>query len=257
MISRRDYLVPSFHKESGNLWPCFVCWKGFFVLNIGTLQYSETIESKKQQEKRVWPNPREIEYIYTCQFQCNNQWCKNTIYSTGIGEINSSPVFAFDEKSRQDIPISEELYDQFSPKFFEPHLHIFKIHKNVPDKIRRKIHDSFQLFFANPSAAGNSARIALELILDHFGIARHISVKGKDVRLTLEQRIEKFQIENWKETLHALRWLGNDGSHGTIEREDVLDLYDILEKVLNEVFGKETQSILELSKSINDKRKRK
>ncbi len=254
MISRRDYLVPSFHKESGNLWPCFVCWKGFFVLNIGTLQYGETIESKKQQEKSVWPNPGEIEYIYVCQFQCNNQWCKNTIYSTGIGEINSSPVFSFDEKSRQDIPISEEFYDQFSPKFFEPHLHIFRIHKTVPDKIRQKIHDSFRLFFASPSAAGNSARIALELILDHFKIVR-ISLNG--ARLNLNQRIEKLQAENLKEMLHALRWLGNDGSHGTIEREDVLDLYDILEKVLNEVFGKETQLILELSKSINDKRKRK
>ena len=50
----------------------------------------------------------------------------------------------------------------------------------------------------------------------------------------------------------AVKWLGNAGSHSgtTVSAEDVLDAYELMEKLLAEVFNEESKKLKALAKKI-------
>lgn len=54
----------------------------------------------------------------------------------------------------------------------------------------------------------------------------------------------------------AVKWLGNAGSHSgnTVSADDVLDAYELMEKLLTEVFDEESKKIMALAKDINKKK---
>ncbi|TLX23535.1 DUF4145 domain-containing protein [Chryseobacterium indologenes] len=55
----------------------------------------------------------------------------------------------------------------------------------------------------------------------------------------------------------AIKWIGNYGSHSsdTISKDDLLDSYEILEHVTENLYGKQLQRIERISKIINKKKK--
>lgn len=249
-INRKDYLNVWFYEdEKRHRWLCSSCQKGFLILDSKTFHKFETsklIEGLSPDEF--------VQYAYACVFRCNNALCQKAVMSIGQGEVVNEPTEWVYDEQYGDVPVKSDYIDRFCPKLFQPHIHIFPVNSHVPEDIAQKIHDSFKLFFVSPSAAASQARIALELMLDYFKVDRYSGGQ----RLALGKRIElaPSPLSDFEEMLKAIKWLGNDGSHEVgMSDENVLDLYEILEKVINEVFAQETDAIARLARRINTTKK--
>jgi hypothetical protein len=57
--------------------------------------------------------------------------------------------------------------------------------------------------------------------------------------------------------MFAVKWVGNEGSHpGTLSRDDLLDAFEIVEDMLQEMFAPhEKDRVLELAKAIHRAKK--
>ncbi len=75
----------------------------------------------------------------------------------------------------------------------------------------------------------------------------------------LHKRIERFKIKNPEqaESLMAIKWIGNSGSHTStsLTKDDILDSFEILEYVTTKLYETDTKRITQLTKQINKKKK--
>lgn len=69
---------------------------------------------------------------------------------------------------------------------------------------------------------------------------------------TLHKRIERFKIKNPEqaESLMAIKWIGNSGSHTnrSLTKDDILDSFEILEHVTTKLYETDTKRITQLTK---------
>lgn len=74
--------------------------------------------------------------------------------------------------------------------------------------------------------------------------------------MTLHARIEEYRKKDpgLGDSLLAVKWLGNAGSHATLTRNDVFDALDMVEHVLDEVFTQRAKTVAKLAKKINKAR---
>ncbi len=62
-------------------------------------------------------------------------------------------------------------------------------------------------------------------------------------------------MENYKEFLLAIKWLGNAGSHpDIITTDDVMDTYEIMEHVLENIYENKEKNIRKIAKRINKRK---
>jgi hypothetical protein len=109
---------------------------------------------------------------------------------------------------------------------------IIDIPPETPATVRNEIELSFELFWVDPGACANRLRISVERIMDNANVAG----------TSLAERISLYDARDLHgETLHALRIVGNLGSHeGKVEREVLCDAYHIYEHALAELYGRRT-----------------
>ena len=73
--------------------------------------------------------------------------------------------------------------------------------------------------------------------------------------MSLHDRIKLLpkKYQDIQEIFLAVKWLGNAGSHSgtTVSSDDVLDAYELMEKLLTEVFDDKSNKIKELAREIN------
>jgi hypothetical protein len=249
-VERKIYKFP-FWKDNPIEWVCPTCERGVLSGERGSFSFHEIKESRDAHKNEDW-DPDWIVYAYSCTFLCTNPQCQEVVASVGTGGVDVDPQY--DEKGEL-----KELkhYDYFQPKYFYPHLNIFKLPENTPANIKKEVHNSFELFFASPSSSLNHIRIALELILDFLKINRFKLIRKKRIYISPHERIRLIPdtYRDFQDLFFAIKWLGNTGSHShNITIDDVMDAYDILEIILFELFEKRTKSIKKLAKQINKKR---
>lgn len=246
-VDRKIFKVP-FHKGSPSQWTCPTCNKGILKGKTGSFVYKETKASLDAHTHDDW-DPEWIEYAYSCQFVCTNPACEENVFNIGMGSVDFDVGF-----DSAGMPDKQIYYDYFHPKFFLPHLNIFKIAKNTPKEIKSSIEESFNLFFTSPSSSSNHLRIALEKLLDYLKIKKFETQKGRRILINTHSRINLLpqKFLNFKELFFAIKWLGNSGSHTqNISIDDVMDAYDIFEIILDELFDNKTKEIKKLAKQIN------
>jgi hypothetical protein len=88
--------------------------------------------------------------------------------------------------------------------------------------------------------------------MDYFGVAKTRVLRsdgkaGRRVPLDLSARIDKLPKKigtpEYSEILHALRHIGNLGTHGTkVSREAMLDAYQLYEMALGKLFEDKNQT---------------
>jgi hypothetical protein len=119
---------------------------------------------------------------------------------------------------------------------------------------RIQVKASFRLSWADHAAAADKARIALECLMDHLGVPKRKKDKnGKFDDLSLHHRIEIFQkgSSSIGSQLMALKWLGNTGSReAQVNRDDLLDAFEILEHALSELIDKRSEKVAQLAKNL-------
>ena len=249
-IDRSLWKIP-FQENRAPDWPCPRCGVGLLRLIEGSFKCAELADSR-QITKREDLDPVSINYSYSAMFECNNEACKECVSSCGRGNVIED--YTYDEDGHPDLDYSTV----FTPEYFHPSLIILSIPLECPTEVAEEITSSFKLFFCDPAASANHVRKCIENILTDKGVKRFRMSSGKRRFVGLHQRITLYQSgqPDVTERLLAIKWLGNEGSHaGEITRDDVLDAYEILETVIDDLYVGYGKSVKKKVAVIN-KRKR-
>jgi hypothetical protein len=247
-MNRKLYKLP-FRKDSNPKWECPTCQTGHLKIVDDTFHYSWSALSQKARNHPDWDHDW-IEYVYSCMLECSN--CKESVSSNGTGVVDAD--HDYDENG---YPI-QGWSDFYIPKYFQPHLKLFSIPKETPEGVVKNINESFSLLFANPASASNHVRVAIEELLTSLKVKRYEAKNGRRLFISLHRRIELLPAKHseLKELCLAIKWLGNAGSHGgnQITIDDVMDAYEILDHILNELFSPKSSVAKKIAKNINKKK---
>ena len=245
-MDRKPFKLP-LRKGFTPHWMCPTCSKGFLKQKKDSLS-SHELSSSRDHSHDAW-EPEWIKYTFSCQLVCSNDQCREVVICSGDGGVELDQFYDDDGYTR------EALQDFFVPKFFQPNLKLFELPSNCPDSISNPIEESFKLFFASPSAAANYVRKAIEQLLTEQKVKRYDRKGGKLTYVSLHRRIGLLpsKYEEFKQVLMAIKWLGNAGSHdnSAVTQDDVLDSYEFVEHVINEIYASKKKDIVARAKKVN------
>lgn len=223
-----------FSEKNTPKWPCPSCEIGLLLQVPKKFEYhsdAATCNAKNEE----YSEPEMYSYVFSDTLKCFN--CSEIVVVTGIG--HSEQQWDDDEQT------SSSYHEVFSPKFFQPSPPIIKfpVHADLPDPVVRLLIKSFKLFWCDYDACANRLRASLEALLDGMSIARKKNPDAKR-ELSLHDRIGLITAEKGtpmddvKELIMAVKWLGNAGSHELkgINRSELIDGYKMIELCLNRIF---------------------
>lgn len=250
---RKKYLLDNFKENNFPQFLCPSCKEGRLFLRKNELKISIDPFFEYMDWDFNFP------FLFSAHLQCSNSDCKSFFIASGDGETES--YIGFDEEEGVERFFSNYL---LNIKLIYPSIEVFSINEEYPKEIIKLIKDSFSLFWLDQSSSGNKIRKVLEILLDKLGINRKgINKKNKEYDINLNERIvclgKKRGYKRLSELLIALKLLGNTGSHDEVlNREDLLDAYEILEHILEEIYIKKQRKnkLKELTNNINNKYKR-
>ena len=250
MLDRKTFKLP-FRVGSHPQWMCPTCSKGTLVIRKDSFHKEEACRSRRARNNPAW-EPHWIEYVFSCLTICGNASCKEVVTCSGTGVVNFD--ITYDEFGAPD-----QTYEEFfSPRYFAPHLRLFICPKGAPEQVEEELEASFELFFANPASASSHVRMALEHLLTALKVKRFTTNGGRRWYLNLHKRIELLpkKYDSLKELFFAVKWLGNAGSHSerSISNDDVLDAYEIMQKVLDELYVRSDRRAAKIARRINKRK---
>lgn len=260
--NRKAYL--EYFREEDIELPCPYCDGGLLKIDKETFRTESTKDARFVLEHFDVPELSGFKFvsILTCKS------CEDTASMAGVATlIGYHGSCGIDECMNSDH-MDEEIHTHFhyEIKYIDPPINIIQVIEDIPQGMYEALIDSFALFWLDQGSAGNKIRIAIELFMDEVKISKtFVNKKGETRDMFLGKRIEKFgEIEDKKyeklsRLLTSVKWLGNEGSHvGDLEKEDLLDAYEVLEHVFDEFFMKEkkAQEIKEKAEGLEKKYKK-
>lgn len=214
------------------------------------LRFEETNCQIKSGAEAKYLAPDEMHHSFTAILTCKNAECSLPVCCCGIVDAH----LPNDEPSK-----GEEYISLYKPQFFHPHLNLFKIPDECPTSVTDCLTASFKLFFCDPSASGLHLRITIERLLDDQKVpSTTINTLEESRSLNLHQRIKKFKKGNPELglMLMGIKWLGNDAGHkATLVHADIVNAYDILRYIIDELYEKPflKQQALSTAKGLTNK----
>jgi len=243
----RDPYSHSFTEKFVPAWRCPSCNGGLLRLGKEGLLRGETAASQAEQ-KHIYSEFDWIKTKAAVLFVCGQ--CNEAVACVADGRVDE--LYGYDEYGQTD----RDWEDRYEPRFFDPPLILMDIPEDCPATVRQHLQTSFSLYFCNAGASANAARIGLEVLMDEWAVPK--SDNGKP--LTLHWRLQRLPASyaHVQELLLAVKWLGNDGSHGEpLTKVDVNSLYEILEMALHEAYDKKKDQVLAKARAINQARAKK
>ena len=230
-----------------NDWICPTCEKGNLIIDEKSIESKETNQSKKQRDEENDWSPEYLQEKFTAKAVCNNSTCKENIFIIGDTTVDLEYI---------NSNVEHDLVERYYPKYFNPPINLFNIPYEIPYDVEEEIKNSFALFWADKSACGSAIRKSIECICDDKRINKTRTVRGKKNFRSLDKRIKELGIKNADaaESLLAIKWLGNRGSHGYLDIEDVFDAYELLIHALEKLYINKEKRLKQLSKKIIKKR---
>ncbi|WP_422847235.1 DUF4145 domain-containing protein [Acidovorax sp. M14] len=219
-------------------------------LQDGELVSRNTAETRRDKNDPDF-EPEWVRETFRHDLTCSHPNCGEPIVLVGearVLEFNTAGEYGYEP----------EYAMYYEPRYFIPHLRMFEVPPNTPEKVRKSIDASFNLFFVSSGSALNEIRNAVEFLMDELGVARHETdlLTGEVVRWDLDKRVGKMPNQggpNLKQHIGAIKTLGNWGSHAVMtNRTDVLEAYKVLHYVLDEMYLRRGEVVKELSKRIKD-----
>lgn len=247
-MKRERYLGP-FSRSALPAWECPGCASGVLKLDKGSLKVEETAKSKSHRSDPDW-EPDWIESRFSMTLRCSH--CNEPVFV--VGDIEHAE--AMDEE------FGWCLEEALRPRFFVSPISIIPLPDLCPRDIADEIHAASALYWADISASANRIRSAIEKTLDHKKIKRSEKIQsgrnaGKNRRLSLHERIELFKEKDAElaDTMLAIKWLGNAGSHASdLNEKDILDAFELMEHVIEKLFVEKLKKIRIITKKINTKK---
>ena len=242
------FLKTTFYRDEFSLILCPNCQHDLY-LDEKTLAEGETAVSLKAElavgfDVDIWDGR------FSCLLRCMN--CAEAVAVAG----RCSRENWVDEESNL------KTWTLFEPLFFQSAPHIFLIPQEVPAEVSAEVIKSFELFWLDTSASANRVRVSVEKTVSHFGV-NETSTKptGEVMPIFLQSRIDMLKRTNpdVSDELHvalvAVKWLGNAGSHSSdLTRKDLLDAYEMLEHIFQELFVRRGKKIKQMADEINNKK---
>jgi hypothetical protein len=226
--------------------PCPRCNRGRLSFDMATLRQDEPPYSKAATKMDGWEPDWSIER-FSAHLRCAEPTCGEIVVISGNVDWTES--------------LNQEhgwcYTSVLHPRMMLPSPPIITLPNETPSKIEERIVMAFGLFWLDIGASANCLRMSVEFLLDHLTIPRTIisQKNGKTLDLDLNGRIQHFEANNSAHgsTFHALRMVGNVGSHGTsITREALLDAFEIYEDALAEIIGGRSAYVEKIKKKILD-----
>lgn len=231
--------------------PCPTCKKGFLQVEVETVikrhpawikslpehpQYCYNPEGIEERELSFFDieGTHHEEFRAVFSLTCSRKQCMEVISTCGTFKTEEEiAVDEYDEPllNEYDSPIYSENY-YYYPDFFSPSIRLFTIPAKTPKLIVEELDKSFSLFWAHPSACGNSMRKVIERIVDELR-------EKPPNHINLGSRIKKLgpEYSAIQDFLNAAKWIGNDGSHqNELTHEDVILGFQFIEFCLIELF---------------------
>lgn len=242
----KELYINGFVADAVHAYRCPSCSVGILKL-YGDLSSEESVETKSLHQE-IWFEVEHVRLNFTCTLRCGN--CEEKVFVVGEGSVKEHRYY--DETNPKGW--DSEVVETFSPKFFQPHLHLIDYASKTPDDVSISLGKASAVYFSSPSASCNNIRIAAEEILNSLGVPESLVSNGS--RLGFKQRIDLLPAEHQKVValFNALRWLGNHGSHpgDSIGKEQALQAFEIMELLLEELFSNRRRELLELALAINN-----
>ncbi|SRR5579885_2467301 len=248
MAIERELWGETFSRNAIPPFLCPNCKKGRLVLDKQSLLIEEPGYSKEQHSHDAW-EPDWIRERFVALLRCPMDHCGEVVAMLGHTRLEE----IIDEDQNNWV------HEQFlHPRCFHPAPPIITVPAETPNEIETEVELAFQLFWSDLGASASRLRTSVELLLDDFKIPREgKNRKAKPYRLSLQDRVVAFKSidAGYATTLDALRIVGNVGTHEhNLDRETLLDAFEIYEDALSELYGKHKAKIDALRKKIIAKR---
>ncbi|MFY9894412.1 MAG: DUF4145 domain-containing protein [Xanthobacteraceae bacterium] len=235
--------------------PCPGCRKATLKLDEKTLAVEETERSKKNQKHEAW-DPEWTEERFSCLLRCDSAKCGEIVAVSG--RVSVEQIFDDDEE------IGWNYEGLLEPRSMYPPPPIIALPTNVPSSVREELELAFQFYWGDYGACATKIRTSVERLMDHFKVAKFRIAKnpkkpnlpGKMKPLDLSARIDKFISATGavvhKDHLHALRIVGNLGTHNNVlSQTEMLEAFEVYEHALEELIGKKSSQIGKLAKKLS------
>jgi len=218
----------SFRADSVPAWTCPTCERCVLTLDTpDKLVIRPNAETKGNSGEDYWDHDY-AGYVFSGMLNCRG--CGETVTFVGTGHV---------DQEYTDDGQDWEYVTMLTPNFFVPPLKIISPQANdqVPDQIGQLLAKAHEVCWADPDSALNRLRTIVEEILDYKGVHR---MDGR-TRLSLHRRIQLFVepgTEQVQKAMLAIKYVGNDGSHGFsgVKRKDLLEVFSIVNYCLEKLF---------------------
>lgn len=230
-------------------WPFLPCPK----CAAGELRMlPETLKSQVPKYARSPDFDPNIPHRFTMILQCARSSCGETVAVAGEVWLD------------QEVTDENELewVKTYKPYYMRPAPPLIEIPRKTPAEVVKELKLSFELYWTDYNVCASRLRTSLERMMDHFEVAKTRIQKDKDPNkpgkrrvLDLAARIDKFAkkigtVEH-SETLHALRTIGNLGTHSSkVTQAAMLDAYQLYEMALQDLFKDRGESAKDIIKRL-------
>lgn len=245
MPVKRDLWDKPLTRNYVPAWHCPTCSGGYLKHKPGSLNFSETSESREAHGHEAW-EPEWILYRFSALLICNNEQCREAISVIGHGRLEIRQIGWNGEVESEEF---------FYPDYVNPSPPLITLSDEYPPEVVEELKKAFVSSWSDFSSAGNHIRSAIEFLLDFLEEPRRQrKTSGKYERLTLHQRIVNLgeRDKGLSDSLLAVKWLGNAGSHtNELSRKDIFDALDIIDLNLDDLFIRHRVRIGKLVTAIN------
>jgi hypothetical protein len=252
-------LDTSFTKHRAPDWACPSCNRTSLKLVPDSVHEEETRESVHRREafEENW-DPVDERSVFVAILKCDH--CGEVLTTAGVTSVRET----FQAPDEVDYVVV------FDPHYVSAAPHIFALANAVPKEIQELTARAFQLFWTDDASCANAIRQVIEAVLTDQKVPRYPRAKprapGTKAKarspLSLGTRILAYEKkrQELKDHLHAIRWIGNAGSHSrrgakALQRSDLFDAFEILRLLLTEIYEEQTARLKAMAKQISTTKK--
>ena len=231
-------------------WHCPACNGGYLKQRPDSLHFWETSDSREAHDHEAW-EPEWSSYRFSMLLVCNNDRCLEPVAVIGDRKV---------EILQSSFDGDFEQIEYFYPQHVHPSPPLIIIADSYPEPVIKELRLSFIASWSDFSSAGNHIRSAVERLLDNLREPKSkpkLNKHGKRERQSLHARILGLarRDKELSESLLAVKWIGNEGSHSDqLTRDNIFDALDILDVILDDLFIRNRSRVKKLITAINRKK---
>ena len=196
---------------------CPTCESDYLVIQEKSIRTTFAAESIKNSNHPDWDPTWDFGY-FSLTFICRNRNCITVHACSGNFSVEDNPI-----QTSNEVPF----INIYQCKYLNPSIPILSntLPIDTPKKVVARIKEAEQILLTDPNAAANRFRLAIEEVMNSYGINRFQIQNHKRSRLTTHARLLNFKKYEYSivDAFMAVKWIGNQGSH-----EDILSVDDLL-----------------------------